>query len=78
MGGLVHFYQNLCDVTAVFTYSHLNTAIDQLEYVYYPNYFIKIYSKDSGGGSSNHEAISCQFDLWFLAVILLSRLQLQL
>ena len=29
--------QNSCDVTAVFTYSHLNTAIDQWECAYYPN-----------------------------------------
>ena len=29
-----------CDVTAVFPYSHLNTAIDQWECAYYPNYFI--------------------------------------
>ena len=34
--------QNSWDVTAVFTYSHLNTAIDQWECAYYPNnYFIK-------------------------------------
>ena len=33
--------QNSCDVTAVFPYSHLNTAIDQSECAYYPNYFIK-------------------------------------
>ena len=32
--------QNLCDATAMFTYSYLNTAIDQWECVYYPNYFI--------------------------------------
>ena len=34
--------QNWCDVRAVFLYSHLNTAIDQWECAYYPNYFIKI------------------------------------
>ena len=33
--------QNSCNVTAVFPRSHLNTAIDQWEYAYYPNYFIK-------------------------------------
>ena len=33
--------QDSWDVTAVFTYSHLNTAIDQWECVYYPNYFIQ-------------------------------------
>ena len=32
------------DVTAVFPYSHLNTAIDQWEWAYYPNYFIKNYT----------------------------------
>ena len=32
--------QNSCDVTAVFPYSHLNTAIDQRECTYYPDYFI--------------------------------------
>ena len=32
--------QNSCDVTAVFPYSHLNTAIDQGECEYYPNCFI--------------------------------------
>ena len=30
----------MSDVTAVFAYSHLNTAIDQRERAYYPNYFI--------------------------------------
>ena len=33
--------QNSCDITAVFPYSHLNTANDQWECAYYPNYFIK-------------------------------------
>ena len=32
--------QNSWDVTAVFTYSHLNTAIDQWECAHYLNYFI--------------------------------------
>ena len=32
--------QNSCDVIPVFPYSHLNTAIDQRECAYYPNYFI--------------------------------------
>ena len=30
--------QNLRDFTAVFPYSHLNTAIGQLEWAHYPNY----------------------------------------
>ena len=34
--------ENSSDVTAIFTYSHLNTAIDQWECLYYPNYFIKL------------------------------------
>ena len=29
--------QNSCDVTTVFTYSHLNTPLDQWEHAYYPN-----------------------------------------
>ena len=32
--------QNSCHVTTMFTYSHLNTPIDQWERMYYPNYFI--------------------------------------
>ena len=32
--------KNLFDVRVVFPYSHLNTAIDQWECAYYPNYFV--------------------------------------
>ena len=45
--------QNSCDVTAVFPYSHLNTAIDQWECACYPNYFIKIFIKDNSTKEEN-------------------------
>ena len=74
--------QNSCDVTAVFPYFHLNTAIDQWECVYYPNYFINRVSHlilDVGIGIGNYfhhwlqpisYATEREWSNWFIAIFL--------